>query len=215
MWSLYRIILVLRQENLALKNWCFWSVLFQKTLESSLNCKEIQPVHPKGNQSWIFDGRISDVAEIPILWPPDVKSWLFGKDSDAGKDWRQGEKGMTEYDMVGWHHKLDGHELEQALGVAEGQRSLACCSPWGCKESDVTEQLNWTEAREKGFWHFHWPLSAFLPAVGRVGRKGHGAGNSGEAAPISQEKSSKEFYRSKFLAAGPVASSKKNPQESG
>ena len=102
---------------------------------------EIKPVHPKGNQSWLFNGRID--AEAPILWPPDVKNWLIGKDPDAGKDWRQEEKGMTEDEMVGWHHWLNGHEFEQALGVGDGQGSLACYSPWGPKESDTTEQLNW------------------------------------------------------------------------
>ena len=110
-----------------------------------LDCKEIKPVHPKGNQSWIFIGRTEAEAETPIVWPPDVKSWLIWKDPDAGKYWRQEEKGMTEYEMVGWHHWLDGHEFEQAPGVGDGQWSLVCCSPWGCKESDMTERLNWTE----------------------------------------------------------------------
>ena len=128
------------KESRALKNWCFWNVVLEKTLESPMGCKENQPVHPKWNQSWIFIGRTD--AETPILWPPDVKNWLFGKDPDAGKDWAQ-EKGMTEDEMVGWHHWLDGHEFEQAPGVGDGQGSLACHSPWGHKESDVTE-LNWT-----------------------------------------------------------------------
>ena len=110
--------------------------------ESPLDYKEIQPVHPKGNQSWIFIGRTD--AEAPILWPPDAKNWLVGKDPNTGKDWRQ-EKGTTEDEMVEWHHRLDGYEFEQALGVSDGQGSLACCSPWSCKESDTTEQLNWTE----------------------------------------------------------------------
>ena len=127
------------------KNWCFWTVVLEKTLESSLDCKEIQPVHPKGNQSWIFIGRTDVEAETPILWPPGVKNWLTGKDPDAGKDWRQEEKGTTEDDMVGWHQWLNGHEFEQALRVGDGQGSLACCSPWGRKDSDTTEQLNWTE----------------------------------------------------------------------
>ena len=99
----------------------------------------------KGNQSWIINGRTDAEAEAPILWPPVVKSWLIRKDPDAGKDGRQEEKGMTEDEMVGWHHWHNGHEIEQALGVGEGQGGLACCSPWGCKESDMTEQLNWTE----------------------------------------------------------------------
>ena len=126
------------------KNWRFWNVVLEKTLESPLNCKEIQTVHPKGNQSWIFIGRTDAEAETPVLWPPDVKNWLFGKDPDAGKDWRQEEKRMTEDEMVGWHHWLVGHEFEQGLGVRDGQVSLACCSPWGQKELDTTEWLNWT-----------------------------------------------------------------------
>ena len=111
----------------------------------SLACKEIQPVHPKGDQSWIVIGRTEAEAEIPVLWPPDVKNWLIGKDPDTGKDWRQEEKGMTEDEMVGWHHQLNGHEFEQALGVGDGQGSLACCSPWGRKELDMTKWLNWTK----------------------------------------------------------------------
>ena len=120
-------------------------MVLEKTLESPLGCKEIKPVHPKGNQSWIFIGRTDAEAETPILWPPDVRNWLIGKDPDAGKDWRWEEKGMTEDEMVGWHHQLDGHEFEQASGVGDGQGSLARCNPWGCKESDMTERLNWTE----------------------------------------------------------------------
>ena len=118
-------------------------MVLEKPLESPLDCKEIQSVHPKGNLSWIFIGRTD--AEAPVLWPPDGKNWLTGKDSDAGKDWRQEEKGTTEDEMVGWHHRLDVHEFEQAPGVGDGQGSLACCSPWGHKESDMTEQLNWIE----------------------------------------------------------------------
>ena len=133
------------KESWVLKNWCFWTVELEKTLESPLDCKEIQSVHPKGNQSWIFIGRTDVEAETPILWPPDVKNWLIGKDYDAGKDWLREEKGTTEDEMVGWHHWLDGHEFEQAVGVGDGQGSLACCSPWGGKESDTTEWLNWTE----------------------------------------------------------------------
>ena len=112
-----------------------------KTLESPLDCKEIQSVHPKGNQSWIFIGRTDAEAETPILWPPDEKNWLIGKDPDAGKDSGQEEKGTTEDEMVGRHHQLNGHEFEPALGDSEGPRSLACCSSWGCKESDTTERL--------------------------------------------------------------------------
>ena len=121
-------------------------MVLEKTLESPLDCKEIQPVHPKGNQSWMFIGRTDAEAKAPILWSPDTKNWLIGKEPDAGKDWRQEEKGMTEDQIVGWHHRLDGHELEQALGVGEWQGSLASCSPWGCKESDTTEWLNWSSS---------------------------------------------------------------------
>ena len=126
-------------------NWCFWTVVLEKTLENPLDCKEIQLVNPKWNQSWIFFGRTDVEAETPILWPPDAKNWLFGKDPDAGKDWRREENGMTEDEMVGWHHRLDGHEFEQAPGVGDGQGVLAWCDPWGRKEWDTTEQLNWTE----------------------------------------------------------------------
>ena len=100
------------KESWALKNWCFWTVVLEKTPESPLDCKEIKPIHPKGNQSWIFIGRTDTEAEAPILWPPDVKNWLIGKDPNAGKDWRQEEKGTTEDEMVGWHHRRDGHEFE-------------------------------------------------------------------------------------------------------
>ena len=119
-------------------------MVLEKTLKSPLDCKEIQPVNPKGNQSWILIGRTDAEAEAPILWPPDGKNWLTEKEPDAGKDWMQ-EKGMTEDEMVGWHHRLDGHEFEQALEAGDGQGSLACCSPWGHKESDTIEQLNWNE----------------------------------------------------------------------
>ena len=131
------------KESWAPKNWCFWTVVLEKTLESPLNCKEIQPVNPKWNQSWIFFGRTDVEAEIPIFWPPDVKNSLIGRDSDAGRDWRQEEKGMTEEKMVGSHHWLDGHEFEPTLGVGDGQGSLVCCSPWCCTESDTTEWPNW------------------------------------------------------------------------
>ena len=128
------------KEGWVLKNWCFWTVVLVKTLESPLDCKRIKPVHPKGNQSWIFTGRTD--AEASVLWPPDVKSWLIGKNPDAGKDWRCKEKGMTEDEMVGWHHWLNGHEFEQAVGVGDGRGGLACCSPWVQKELDMTEWLN-------------------------------------------------------------------------
>ena len=117
------------KEGWVPKNWCFWTVVLEKTLESSLDYKEIKPVNPKGNQSWIFIGKPNAEAETLILWPPDAKSQLIRKDPEAGKDWRQEEKGMTEDEMVGWHHRLDGHEFAQALGDGEGQGSLACCSP--------------------------------------------------------------------------------------
>ena len=116
----------------------------EKTLESPLDCKEIQPVHPKGDQSWGFIGRNDAKAETPVLWPPHVKRWLIGKDCDAGRDWGQEEKGMTEDEMAGWHHWLDGCEFEWTLGVGDRQGGLACCDSWGRKESDTTEQLNWT-----------------------------------------------------------------------
>ena len=132
------------KESWALKNWCVWAVVLEKTLESPLDSKEIQPVHPKRNQSWIFIGRTDAEAETPILWPPDMKNWLIWKDPDAWKDWGQEEKGTTEDEMVGWHHQLDGHEFEQAPGIGDGQGSLVCCCPWGHKELDMTERLNWT-----------------------------------------------------------------------
>ena len=113
--------------------------------ESPLDCKEIKQVNPKGNQSWIFIGRIDAEAEILILCPPDAKSQLIRKDPDSGKDWSHEEKGMAEYETVVWHHQLNGHEFEQASGDGEGQGSLVCCSPWGRKELDMTEWLNWTE----------------------------------------------------------------------
>ena len=121
------------KEGWALKNWCFWTVVLEKTLESPLDCKKIKPVNPKGNQPWIFIGRTDAEAEAPILWPPDVKNWLIRKDPDAGKDSRQEDKGMTEDEMVGCHHWLDGYEFEQSPGVGDGQGSLGCCSPWGWK----------------------------------------------------------------------------------
>ena len=130
------------KEGWAPKSWCFWTVVLDKTLESPLDCKEIKPVNPKKSQPWIFFGRTVAEAEAPILWSPDVKSRLIRKDPDAGKDWRQEEKAMTEDKVVGWHHRLSGHEFEQALGDGEGQGSLACCSLWGHKESETTKQLN-------------------------------------------------------------------------
>ena len=131
------------KESWALKNGCFWIVVLEKSPESPLHCKEIQLVHPQGNQSWIFIGRTDAGAETPILWPPDAKNWLIWKDPDAGKDWRQEEKGTTEDEMVGWHHRFNGHESESTPGVGDGQEGLACCDSWARKESDTTEWLNW------------------------------------------------------------------------
>ena len=142
----------INNESWTLKNWCFWTMVLEKTIESPLDWKEIQPVHPKGNQSWIFIGRTDAEAEAPILFPiPDAKNWHIGKDPDAGKDWGQVEKGTTEDEMGGWHHQLNGHGFGWTQGVGDGQGGLACCGSWGCKESDTTEQLNWTELlRGKG-----------------------------------------------------------------
>ena len=132
------------EESWAPKNWCFWTVVLEKTLESPVDCKEIQLVHPKGDQSWVFVGRTDVEAEAPILWPPHAKSWLIWKDPDAGKHWGREEKGMTEDEIFGWHHRLDGHGFGLTLGVGDGQRGLACCGSWGHKELDTTERLNWT-----------------------------------------------------------------------
>ena len=132
------------EESWAPKNWYFCTVVL-KTLESPLDYKEIQPVHSKGDPSWVFIGRPDAKAETPILWPPHVKSWLIGKDFDAGRDWGQEEKGTTEDEMAGWHHRLVGHESEWTPGVGDGQGGLVCSNSWGRKESDTTERLNWTE----------------------------------------------------------------------
>ena len=123
------------------------NLLLEKTLESPLDCKEIQPVHSKGDKPWDFFGRNDAKAETPVLWPPHANSWLIEKDSDAGRDWGQEEKGKTEDEMDGWHHQLNGHESVWTLGVGDGQGGLACCNSWGCKESDTTEWLNWTELK--------------------------------------------------------------------
>ena len=127
------------KENWALKSWCFWTVVLEKTLESPLDCKEIQPVDPKGHQSWLFIGRTDAEAGTPILWPPDAKNWFIGKDPDTGKDWRRVEKRMTEDEMVGWHHWLSGHEFEWTPGVGDRLGNLEYCNPWGCEELDTTK----------------------------------------------------------------------------
>ena len=132
------------EEGWVLKNWCFWTVVLERSLESPLDCKEIQPVHSEGDQPWDFFGRNDAKAETPVLWPPHVKSWFIGKDPDAGRDWGQEEKGTTKDEMAGWHHRLDAHEFGWTPGVGDGQGCLACCDSWGCKESDTTEWLNWT-----------------------------------------------------------------------
>ena len=124
----------------AFELWCW-----RRLLKSPLDCKEIQPVHSEGDQLWDFFGRNDAKAETPVLWPPHAKSWLIGKDSHVGRDWGQEEKGMTEDEMAGWHHCLDGHESEWTPGGGDGQGGLACCDSWGRKESDTTERLNWTE----------------------------------------------------------------------
>ena len=133
------------KESWALKNQCFWTVVLEKMLDSPLDCKEIQPVHHKGHQSWVFTGRTDVDGETPILQPSAAKSWLIWKDPDVRKDWGQEEKGTTEDEMVGWHHRLNGHGFGWTLGVGDGQGGLECCGSWGCKESDTTEWLNWTE----------------------------------------------------------------------
>ena len=132
------------KETWVPKNWYFWTVVLEKTLECPLDCKEIQPVHPKGKESWIFIGRTDAEAEAPVLWPLDEKNWLTGKDPDAGKGWKWEEKGTTEDEMVGCHHWLNGYEFEEALGVGDGQGIRVCFNPWSRKESDMTEWLNWT-----------------------------------------------------------------------
>ena len=133
------------KESWAPLNWCFWTVVLEKTLKSPLDCKVIQPVHQKGDQSWVFIGRTDVEAETPILWPPHAKSWVIWKDSDAGKDWGQEEKGTTEDEVLGWHYRLDGHGFGWIPGTGDGQGGLARCGSWGRKELDMTEWLNWTE----------------------------------------------------------------------
>ena len=139
------------KESWAPENWCFWTVVLVNTLESPLDCRDIQPVYPKGGQSWLFIGGTDVEAETPIFWLPDVKSWFIGKDPDAGRDWRWEEKGTIEDELVGWHHWLNGHEFGQTPGVGDGQAGLACCGLWGCKELDMTEQLSWIELKQESF----------------------------------------------------------------
>ena len=141
------------EESWAPKNWCFWTVVLVKTLASLLDCKEIQLVHPKGDQSWVFIARTDAEAETPVLWPPDAKSWLIWKDPDAGKDWRQEEKGTAEDEMAGWHYRPDEHEFGWTLGVSDGQGGLVSCNSWGWKELDTTEWLNWTEYIFQDCWY--------------------------------------------------------------
>ena len=145
------------EEGWAPKNWCFWTVVLEKTLESPLDCKEIQPVHPKGDQSWDFFGRNDAKAETPIVWPPHAKSWLIGKDFDAGRDWGQEEKGTTKDEMrwldgITGRPLIDGRESEWTPGAGDGQGSLLCCDSWGRKELDMTEWLNWTEVLYWNIW---------------------------------------------------------------
>ena len=137
------------KEGWVLKNWCFWTVVLEKTLESPLDCKEIKPVSPHGNQLWISIGRTDAKAEAPVLWPCDVKRQLIGKDADAGQDWRQEEKGTIEDEMVEWHHWLNGHEFEQIPGDSEGQGSLVCCSPTVPEVTESQTLSSWTTTTKK------------------------------------------------------------------
>ena len=135
------------EESWVPENWCFWTVVLEKTLESPLDCKEIQSFHSKGDQSWVFFGRNDAKAGTPVLLPPHVKSWLIGKDADAGSDWGLEEKGTTEDEMAGWHHRLNGCEFEWTPRVGVEQGDLSCCNSWGRKEWEMTEHLNWTELK--------------------------------------------------------------------
>ena len=164
------------EESWVPKNWCFWTVVLEKTLESPLDCK-IQPVHCKGDQSWVFIWRTDVEAETPVLWLPNVKSWFIWKDPDAGKDWGQEEKGTTENEMVGWHHRRNGHAFGWTPGVGDGQGGLVCCGLWGHKESDMTEWLNWywnllhwERWRESQSWitEASWGMNSMLPSRGRA-----------------------------------------------
>ena len=157
-----------QKEGWGPKNWCFWTVMLEKTLKSPLDCKEIKPVSPEGNQPWTFFGRTDAEAEAPLLWPPDVKSHLIRKGPEAGKDWRQEEKGATEDEMVGWLHWFNGHGFEQAPGDGEVQESLACCSPWGHKESDITEQNNNKRGKEHNCQSRRCKRRELDPWVGKI-----------------------------------------------
>ena len=156
------------KESWALKNWCFWTVVLEKILESTLDSKGIQPMTPKGNQSWIFIGRTDAEAETPILWPPDEKNWLIGKDPDAGKDWRREEKGTTEDEMVGWHHWLDGHEFEQPPGVGDGQGNLACWQSIGLQvvRHDWATELKLRKASQDNHRGLTWAGPVLWAACG-------------------------------------------------
>ena len=150
-------------RRLSTKEWCFWTVVLEKALESPLDYKEIQPVHSEGDQPWDFFGRTDVKAETLILWPPDAKSWLIGKDPEAGKDWRQEEKGTTEDEMVGWHHQLNGHGFGRTPAGGDGQGGLACCGSWGHKELDMTEQMNWRMSMESLLWE--WRTSVQITSI--------------------------------------------------
>ena len=149
------------EEGWVPKNWCFWTVVLEKTLESPLDYKEIQAVHSEGDQPQDFFGRNDAKAETPVLWTPHAKSWHIGKDPDAGRDWGQEEKGTTEDEMAGWHHGLNGRGSEWTLGVDDGQGDLACCNSWGRQESDMTERLSWSEL--SNCTELKWIFIIFVP----------------------------------------------------
>ena len=204
------------EEGWAPKNWCFWTVVLGKTLESPLDCKETQPVHPKGVQPWVFFGRTDAEAETPVLWPSHAKSWLIGKDSDAGRNWEQEEKGMTEDEMAEWHHRLDECEFEWTLGVSDGQGGLACCNSWGRKELNTTEPLNWTELRvilnwaesKKSLAHAQilyfslWKLPGRQLFYGAIKNKGFPGGTSGKE-PTCQCRSHKKSTLDPWIGKNP------------